>query len=314
MKLNVIIPCYNEAGNIELMHEKLTECLKDIKYELIFINDGSKDETENIIKKIYIKDKKHVRFINFSRNFGKDAAMYAGLTHANAEYTVIVDGDLQQNPSYLLKMLNFLEENPDYDQVAMINTKRSNESALARFLKGGFYKFINMISDTKFKNGVSDFRMFRKEMVNAIISLTENNRFSKGIFSWVGFKTKYMPYNVEERHAGKSNFNITKSFKYAWDGIVNFSNKPLRIATVIGSLTSIGAFIYLIIIIIKTLIKGIDVPGYASIISLILLFGGLNLLAIGILGEYIAKMHIEIKKRPIYIAKYTLGFDEDDVL
>ena len=125
MKLNVIIPCYNEAGNIELMYEKLTECLKDIKYELIFINDGSKDETENIIKEIYIKDKKHVRFINFSRNFGKDAAMYAGLTHANAEYTVIVDGDLQQNPSYLLKMLNFLEENPDYDQVAMINTKRS---------------------------------------------------------------------------------------------------------------------------------------------------------------------------------------------
>ena len=240
--------------------------------------------------------------------------MYAGLKYAKAEYSVIIDGDLQQNPNYLLEMMKFLDENPEYDQVAMINKKRSNESALAKMLKNCFYAFINSISDTKFKNGVSDFRMFRTEMVKAIVSLEENNRFSKGIFSWVGFKTKYLPYNVENRLSGKSNFNLLKSFKYAWDGIVNFSIKPLRIATVIGALTSAGSFIYLLVLIIKTLIKGIDVPGYASLLSLILLFGGLNLLAIGILGEYIAKMYVEIKRRPIYIAKYTLGFDEDDVL
>ncbi len=314
MKLNVIIPCYNEEGNINPLYEKLAETLKEIKYELIFINDGSKDKTEEKIKEIYAKDKKHVRFINFSRNFGKDAAMYAGLKYAKAEYSVIIDGDLQQNPNYLLEMMKFLDENPEYDQVAMINKKRSNESALAKMLKNCFYAFINSISDTKFKNGVSDFRMFRTEMVKAIVSLEENNRFSKGIFSWVGFKTKYLPYNVENRLSGKSNFNLLKSFKYAWDGIVNFSIKPLRIATVIGALTSAGSFIYLLVLIIKTLIKGIDVPGYASLLSLILLFGGLNLLAIGILGEYIAKMYVEIKRRPIYIAKYTLGFDEDDVL
>lgn len=314
MKLNVIIPCYNEEGNISPLYEKLVETLKEIKYELIFVNDGSKDKTEEKIKEIYVKDKKHVRFINFSRNFGKDAAMYAGLKYAKAEYSVIIDGDLQQNPNYLLEMMKFLDENPEYDQVAMINKKRSNESSLAKILKNCFYAFINSISDTKFKNGVSDFRMFRTEMVKAIVSLEENNRFSKGIFSWVGFKTKYLPYNVENRHSGKSNFNLLKSFKYAWDGIVNFSIKPLRIATVIGALTSAGSFIYLLVLIIKTLIKGIDVPGYASLLSLILLFGGLNLLAIGILGEYIAKMYVEIKRRPIYIAKYTLGFDEDDVL
>lgn len=314
MKLNVIIPCYNEEGNISPLYEKLVETLKEIKYELIFVNDGSKDKTEEKIKEIYVKDKKHVRFINFSRNFGKDAAMYAGLKYAKAEYSVIIDGDLQQNPNYLLEMMKFLDENPEYDQVAMINKKRSSESALAKMLKNCFYAFINLISDTKFKNGVSDFRMFRTEMVKAIVSLEENNRFSKGIFSWVGFKTKYLPYNVENRHSGKSNFNLLKSFKYAWDGIVNFSIKPLRIATVIGALTSAGSFIYLLVLIIKTLIKGIDVPGYASLLSLILLFGGLNLLAIGILGEYIAKMYVEIKRRPIYIAKYTLGFDEDDVL
>lgn len=314
MKLNVIIPCYNEEGNISPLYEKLAETLKEIKYELIFVNDGSKDKTEEKIKEIYVKDKKHVRFINFSRNFGKDAAMYAGLKYAKAEYSVIIDGDLQQNPNYLLEMMKFLDENPEYDQVAMINKKRSNESALAKMLKNCFYAFINSISDTKFKNGVSDFRMFRTEMVKAIVSLEENNRFSKGIFSWVGFKTKYLPYNVENRLSGKSNFNLLKSFKYAWDGIVNFSIKPLRIATVIGALTSAGSFIYLLVLIIKTLIKGIDVPGYASLLSLILLFGGLNLLAIGILGEYIAKMYVEIKRRPIYIAKYTLGFDEDDVL
>ena len=170
---------------------------------------------------------------------------------------------------------------------------------------------MNQLSDTKFHNGASDFRMFRKNVVDAIVSLGENNRFSKGIFSWVGFKTKYLNYEVEDRHSGKSNFNLIKSFKYAWYGIVNFSVKPLKLATIGGILSSSFAFIYLIVILIKTLITGADVPGYPSLICVVLLLGGLNLLAVGILGEYISKMYLEIKRRPIYVAKNTLGFDDD---
>ena len=314
MKLNVIIPMFNEEGNIFLMYDKLSQYLKNIKYELIFINDGSKDKTYEKLVEVYNKDKKHIKVINFSRNFGKDAAIYAGLKASRAKYTVVVDGDLQQNPKYLIDMMNFLDENDDYDIVAMVNKDRKKENFLVRFIKNTFYSFINILSDTKFHNNASDFRMFRKNVVEAILSLEENNRFSKGIFSWVGFKTKYIPYEVEDRYSGKSNFNLKSSFKYAWNGIINFSIKPLRVATVIGSLCSLFAFIYLISVLIKTLIIGIDVPGYASLICLVLLFGGFNLLAIGILGEYISKMYLEIKKRPIYVAKNKLGFEDDDIL
>ena len=311
MKLNVIIPMYNEEGNVALMYKALATTLKDIKYELIFINDGSIDKTYSMLKDVYDNDKKHVKVINFSRNFGKDAAIYAGLSHAKAKYTVIVDGDLQQNPKYLLDMMDFLDNNDDYDAVAMVNEDRKKESGLTKFLKNSFYNFINILSDTKFHKGASDFRMFRASVVDAILTMPENNRFSKGIFSWVGFKTKYMKYEVEDRHSGKSNFNLKSSFKYAWTGIINFSVKPLRLATILGTITSLFAFIYLLIVIIKTLITGGDVPGYPSLICVILLLGGLNLLAVGILGEYISKMYLEIKRRPIYVAKNKLGFDDD---
>ncbi len=313
MKLNVIIPMYNEEGNAALMHKTLTDTLKDLKYEIIFVNDGSTDKTAEILKDIYDNDKKHVKVINFSRNFGKDAAIYAGLSHSKAKYTVIVDGDMQQNPKYLIQMMLFLDEHDDYDIVAMVNEDRKKESGFVKLLKNAFYSFMNILSDTKFKKNASDFRMFRRGVVEAILSLPENNRFSKGIFSWVGFKTKYMKYDVEDRHSGKSNFNIKSSFKYAWQGIINFSVKPLKIATVLGIIFSLFAFIYLIVILIKTLALGADVPGYPSLICVILLLGGLNLMAIGILGEYISKMYLEIKKRPIYVAKNKLGF-EDDIL
>ena len=311
MKLNVIIPMYNEEGNVALMYKALSTTLKDIKYELIFVNDGSVDKTYTMLKDIYDNDKKHVKVINFSRNFGKDAAIYAGLSHAKAKYTVIVDGDLQQNPKYLLDMMEFLDNNEEYDAVAMVNEDRKKESGLSKILKNGFYNFINILSDTKFHKGASDFRMFRLSVVEAILTMPENNRFSKGIFSWVGFNTKYMKYEVEDRHSGKSNFNLKNSFKYAWTGIVNFSVKPLKLATILGTITSLFAFIYLLIVIIKTIITGGDVPGYPSLICVILLLGGLNLLAVGILGEYISKMYLEIKKRPIYVAKNKLGFDDD---
>ena len=311
MKLNIIIPMYNEEGNVALMHKKLTDTLKDIKYEIIFVNDGSTDNTKSMLEDIYNNDKKHVRVINFSRNFGKDAAMYAGLSHSKAEYTIILDGDLQQNPKYILDMMDFLDKNEEYDQIAMVNKERKNEGFFTKVLKNSFYSFINVMSDTKFHKGASDFRMFRRNVVEAILSLGENNRFSKGIFSWVGFNTKYVAYEVEDRHSGKSNFNLRSSMKYAWNGIINFSIKPLKLATIFGSMCSVFAFVYLIGIIIKTLITGADVPGYPSLICFVLLLGGLNLMAIGIVGEYISRMYIEIKKRPIYVAKSKLGFDDD---
>ena len=314
MKLNVIIPMYNEEGNAELLHKQLSKALEEIEYELIFINDGSRDKTFIKLKEIYEKDNEHVRVINFSRNFGKDAAIYAGLNYSNAEYSVVIDGDCQQNPKYLLKMMDFLDKNLEYDQVAMVNKTRSKESFISKILKRMFYSFINKISDTKFVKGASDFRMFRKYVVDSILSLEENNRFSKGIFSWVGFNTYCMEYKVEERNSGKTSFNLINQFKYAFSGIINFSIKPLRVATFIGFFFAIGAFIYLLVTIIETFITGIAVPGYASLISVILLLGGLQLIAIGILGEYIAKTYLECKKRPIYVTKNKLGFNDEDIL
>ena len=314
MKLNVIIPCYNEEGNVELLHKKLSEALSAIDYELIFVNDGSQDKTIDKVKTIYEKDKEHVKAINFSRNFGKDAAIYAGLSHAKAEYSVIIDSDLQQNPKYLLEMMKYLDEHEDVDQVAMVNKERKKEGLFTKFLKWGFYTFINIISDTKFKKGASDFRMFRANMVEAIISLGENNRFSKGIFSWVGFNTHYMEYTVEDRHSGKAYFNFANQWKYAFSGIVNFSIKPLRLATIFGFLFAFGSLFYFAFILIQTLIEGNAVPGYPSLICAILLLGGLQLMAIGLLGEYMSRTYLESKKRPAYIAKNKLGFSDEDIL
>ena len=311
MKLDVIIPCYNEEGNILILNDKIKEVLNNINYQIIYINDGSTDNTYNKLEEIYKQDKEHVKVINFSRNFGKDAAMYAGMRYSTSKYCAIIDSDMQQNPKYLLQMLNFLENNPDYDQVSMINKDRSNDNFFVKTLKKIFYKFINLISDTNFKEDASDFRMFSKSAKEAVLNLGEINRFSKGIFSWIGFKTKYLEYKVEKRYSGTSKFNLTNSFRYAFNGIVNFSTKLLRLATVTGLLTSTISFIYFIVMIIETLIRGNKVPGYPSIICLILILGGINLLAIGIVGEYISKIYLEIKKRPIYITKNTLGFDED---
>lgn len=311
MKLDVIVPCYNEEGNIILLNDRLKDTLKDISYRIIYVNDGSIDNTYNKLEEIYKQDNEHIKVINFSRNFGKDAAMFAGMKYSNSKYVAIIDSDLQQNPKYLIKMLEFLESNPDYDQVCMVNKERSNDNFINKVLKKLFYKFINLISDTSFTEDASDFRMFSSNAKEAILNLGEINRFSKGIFSWIGFKTKYLEYKVEKRYSGESKFNLSRSFRYAFNGIINFSTKPLRMATITGLLTSSISFIYFIVMILETLIKGNDVPGYPSIICLILILGGINLLAIGIVGEYISKIYLEIKKRPIYITKNTLGFDED---
>ncbi len=311
MKLSIIIPACNEEGNIDTIYSNIKSIFEDINYEVIFIDDGSTDKTLKVLEATYKKDPEHVRAVSFSRNFGKDAAIYAGLEHASGEYTAIIDADMEQNPSYLLKMLAFLEENPEYDQVAMTIKKRKAGGALKRFGAKMFYKFINMLSDIKFSNDASDFRMFRTNVREALLSLPEKNRFSKGIFNWVGFNTKLMEYDVGTRTQGKTKFNFKKSVSYAFDGIVGFSIKPLRLATFMGMFTSFCGFVYLIYIIIKTIVVGIETPGFATIVCLILLIGGIQLISIGILGEYIAKMFLETKLRPIYIAKKRLGFEEE---
>lgn len=303
MKLSVIVPCKNEAGNVNKLNEKLQDVLKDINHEIIFIDDGSTDDTLNELKKL-----KDIKIISFSRNFKKEAAIYAGLKYSKGEYTCIIDGDLQQDPKYLIKMIKELDKN-EFDQVVMVNKKRK-EFFLNKFLKKIFYKLMNIISDVDFINGASDFRMFNGLVKNAILEMSEVNRFSKGLFSWIGFNTCYMEYDVLKRYSGKSKFNFKENIKYAFTGIIGFSIKPLKIATFFGILSSISSFIYFIILLIKTLIVGKDVPGYASILCVILLLGGIQLITIGILGEYLGRTYIEVKKRPIYLIKEKIGFDE----
>jgi len=311
MKLNVIIPCYNEEGNVELLQKKLAEALGETDYRLIFINDGSKDNTYKKLKEVYEKNPNSVQVINFSRNFGKDAAIFAGLEATDADYSVIIDGDLQQNPKYLLDMMDYLDNHEDIDIVAMVNKDRLKEGFITKFFKWGFYTFMNMISDVKLAKGVSDFRMFRRNVVEAICSLPENNRFSKGIFSWIGFETHVMEYKVEARNAGKAYFNFSNQWKYAFRGIISFSVKPLRLATILGFIFAFVAFIYMIFILVETLINGSSVPGFPTLLTAILFLGGVQLMAIGLLGEYMSRTYLETKKRPVYIAKSKLGFNED---
>ena len=305
MKLSIIVPAFNEEGNLTKLFDSINECFSEIKYEVIFVNDGSKDKTENVLDDLY-STHKSIKVINFSRNFGKDAAIYAGLKNADGEYCAIIDADMQQHPKYLLKMYNFLEENNNYDQVAMVIKKRKK----GMFSKIGgklFYKMMNKLSDIHFAEDASDFRMFRNYVKEAILSLPEKNRFSKGIFNWIGFETKYLEYDVQKRYSGKSKFNFKSSAKYAIDGIIGYSTKPLRIATILGLICSISSFIYLIYLIVKTLVLGTTTPGFATIVCLILFIGGIQLICIGILGEYIAKTYLEVKNRPIYVSKSEKG-------
>lgn len=298
------MPCYNEEENVSLFYK---ECKKtflniDILVEIVFINDGSKDDTISELKKLEAEENFEIKIISFSRNFGKEAAMYAGLKRTTGDYVVIIDADLQQKPELILKMLEIVENNDDYDCVCYYQNKR-NENKLISFLKKKFYQMITKISDVEFVNGASDFRLFKRYVVNAILSLEEKNRFSKGIFSWIGFKTYYIPYTPENRVYGKSSFNLKSLFKYAISGILSFSIAPLRIATYSGLLFSLISFIYMAIVVIQKIFFTIDIPGYATLLSCVLLIGGLILFCLGIIGDYIARIYIETKSRPLYIEK-----------
>ena len=307
MDLSIIVPLYNEENTLEVLFAKIQESLKQINYQIIFINDGSSDSSSKVLKKIYNKDLRHVKVIEFSRNFGKDAAIYAGLKYAKSKYTAIIDADLQQNPKYLYEMYNFLEKNQDYDGASMVIKKR-NGNIIKNIGSKFFYKIINILSDINFAENASDFRMFRENIKEAILTLDEKIRFSKGIFNWIGFKTKYFYYDVEKRYAGISKFNLKKSINYAMNGIVNYSAKPLKVATFLGILASLLSFTYLIYIIIKTIFLGVDTPGFATLACLILFTSGVQLTCIGILGEYLGSTFTEVKNRPIYIIKSKDGF------
>ncbi len=311
MKLSLVVPCYNEEGNVEKFLQEVKNTFKDdIGYEVIFVNDGSTDKTYEILKRL-AKDNKNVQVITFSRNFGKEAAMYAGLTSSSADMTCIIDADLQQRPGIVLEMMDILDKNPDVDCVAAYQKVR-REGVIMSGVKSTFYRLINKISDVEFINGASDFRLMRRSMVEGVLTMTEYHRFSKGIFSWVGFNTEYIPYQAEIRKNGKSKWNVRKLIKYAIEGIISFSTSPLRASAYIGFISSLVSIAYLIFVVIQKLCWGIDVPGYATIVVLVLLLGGLQLFCLGVLGEYLAKMYIQVKNRPVYIVKEHIKSDENE--
>lgn len=306
MKLSLVIPCYNEKENIRPFFEACKNAFCDIlSYELIYVNDGSRDGTWEELKKLY-NEEENVKVVNFSRNFGKEAAMYAGLQKASGDYVTIIDADLQQRPEIVVSMIQFLDENQDYDCVAAYQEER-NEGKVMAFFKKKFYQFINSVCEIDFKSGASDFRTFRHGMVESILQVKEYFRFSKGIFSWVGYNTYYIPYVAGERNAGTTSWSFIKLFKYALEGIVAFTVFPLKLATYIGTACSLISIIYMIIVVLQKLLRGITVPGYATLVTLILFIGGIQMLLLGIIGQYLAKIYIEGKKRPIFLVKEYLG-------
>lgn len=312
MRLSLVIPCYNEQDNVEKFYQETVKAFKNesFDYEFVFVNDGSKDNTLRALKKLYDEKKEsNIKVLSFSRNFGKEAAMYAGLSNAKGDYVCVIDADLQQRPEVALQMVKILDENEEYDCVAAYQEERKESKAMVT-LKNAFYKLINKVTEVDFVSGASDFRTFRRSMVEAILNMTEYHRFSKGIFSWVGFNTKFIPYEVQERESGVSNWNVWKLFKYAFEGIISFTTAPLKFATGLGTLAFFASIIYTLIIIIKHFAFGADVAGYDSIVALILMFGGLQLLCVGILGEYLAKVYVQVKNRPVYIISKMYSYED----
>ncbi|MGN0978666.1 MAG: glycosyltransferase family 2 protein [Faecousia sp.] len=311
MKLSLVVPCYNEAENVAPFQDAVITAFEGCgyDYEIVFINDGSRDATLHNLKKLHAAQKCPVKVVSFSRNFGKEAGLYAGLQHASGEYISLIDADLQQRPEIVRDMVKILDEQPEYDVVAAYQDRR-NEGKVLSFFKKSFYRIINKLSDVTLQSDASDFRTFRRSVRDSILELAEYHRFSKGIFAWVGYNTCFIPYTACERAAGTSKWNFWKLMEYAIEGIIGFSTAPLRLATVLGGVTGVAAVLYLIYVILEKLIRGIDVPGYATIIVLILFFGCVQLFCIGIIGEYVGRIFEQSKDRPIYIAKEVLDYEE----
>ncbi|MGT2797690.1 glycosyltransferase family 2 protein [Streptococcus intermedius] len=304
MTISIIIPCFNEEESLPLFYAEMEKIKQQIKegFEYIFVNDGSKDRTLQVLRDLNQTDR-NVHYLSFSRNFGKEAALYAGLQHATGDYVTVMDADLQDPPALLIQMKNMLDENAELDCVGTRRTTREGEPLIRSFFSKMFYKLINKISQVEMVDGARDFRLMRRQMVDAILEVSEYNRFSKGIFAWVGFKTEYLEYKNVERVAGQTSWNFWQLFNYSLEGIINFSDAPLTIAFVGGVVACLLAFFLIIIVIIRTLIFGDPTSGWPSMISIILFLGGFQLLTIGILGKYIGKIFMETKKRPIYVIK-----------
>ena len=306
--LSVIVPCYNEEESVELFYEELTRndpyfAQKDMELELLYIDDGSVDRTVEEVRKLRDRDER-VHLVSFSRNFGKEAAMFAGMEHSRGDYVVIMDVDLQDPPSLLPQMLEGIEEG--YDSVATRRVSRKGEPPVRSFFARMFYRLMKKISRTEIMDGARDYRLMTRQMVNAILSMKEYNRFTKGIFGWVGFRTKWLEYENVERARGETKWNFWKLFLYSLDGITAFSTVPLMIASVVGVLFCFLAFIMIIFIIVRKLVFGDPVSGWPSLVCIMLFLSGVQFFCTGILGQYLAKTYMEVKRRPIYLVKEEL--------
>ncbi|WP_225046832.1 glycosyltransferase family 2 protein [Lacticaseibacillus kribbianus] len=304
--LSIIVPCFNEEETVprffaavEEQRNALAEAL-----EYIFVNDGSTDGTLALLRGLAAAHE-NVHYVSFSRNFGKEAALYAGLQQAKGQLVAVMDADLQDPPELLPKMHEMLRQNPELDCVGTRRTDRKNEPPVRSFFARAFYRLINRISQTPMIDGVRDFRMMTRPMVDAILALTEYNRFSKGLFSWVGFNVDYISYENQARVAGQTSWSFAKLFNYSIEGIVNFSELPLNLASVVGALSCVGSAVAMVFIIARALLYGDPTAGWPSLVSIVLFIGGIQLLCLGIIGKYIGKIFLETKKRPLYIIKET---------
>ena len=306
--ISIVVPCHNEEEMVPIFHKEITavsEQLPDAVFEMIFVNDGSKDATLAELKRVASLDER-VHYLSFSRNFGKEAAMVAGLRHATGNYVAVMDADLQDPPALLVEMVALIRAG-EYDCIGTKRVDRKGEPPIRSFFARQFYQLINRISDTEIVDGARDFRLMTRQMVDAVLEMTEYNRFSKGIFSWVGFETKYLSYENQERVAGKTTWSFWSLFKYSLDGIVAFSEAPLAIAAFTGFLSFAVAILAALILTVRTLVFGNATSGWTSLIVIILGMGGLQLLCLGILGKYLGKTFMETKRRPLYILKETDG-------
>lgn len=303
--VDLVVPCFNESDVLDLFYSEVSKVLNRCgaySFHFIFVNDGSKDHTLEILRRLAAEDER-VRYVSFSRNFGKESAMLAGMKYSAADYVGILDADLQHAPELIPEMLKALEEG--YDIAAARRVDRSGEGRVKSAFSRAFYKVINKMSDVDIAEGAQDFRIMKRPVVEAILSMPEYNRFSKGIFSWVGFQTKWFEHENRERAAGSSKWSFAKLFRYALDGIIGFSTVPLKVSLYIGVASSGIGLAYALYILIRTLIRGSDVPGYPSIICAVFFFGGLILCSLGVIGEYLARIYLEVKRRPVFLVAET---------
>ena len=306
-KISIIVPCYNEEESLPIFYKEIDRISKDMKevvFEFLFINDGSRDKTLEILRNMAKKDDR-VRYISFSRNFGKEAGMWAGLENATGDYVAIMDADMQDPPSKIKEMYNILVTKKDYDCVGLYTVNHKDYSFFRKLCTNIWYKIIAKVSNNRQVPGVRDFRLMRRPMVNAVLEMKEYNRYTKGIFSFVGFNTFWIEFETGDRVAGTSKYSFWKLFKYAMEGIVSFSTTPLVLSALIGLLFCLVAFILLIVIIVKTLVWGDPVSGWPSLACIVVFFSGIQLFFLGVIGMYLSKTYLEVKKRPIYIVKET---------